>query len=258
VDEFDSDWWKRIFDQTYLVTDARSVCDEGVTGREVDFLKDALQLQRSWAILDLCGGQGRHSLDLCHRGFEDVTVLDYSYFLLELGKERARKEGLNTRFVRGDARDTCLVSRRFNAIIIMGSSFGYFVDENENDKVLREAFRLLAPAGLLLLDLPNRDYILQHFSRRSWHEADEDILVCRQKSLDKDIIYGRELVLSKSRGMIRDAVYCIRLYSRETITAMLKAAGFGSVRIIKDFVSHAKKSNYGTMTNRMIVVAEKP
>ena len=35
---FDPDWWKRLFDETYLITDARSVCDERVTRSEVDFL----------------------------------------------------------------------------------------------------------------------------------------------------------------------------------------------------------------------------
>lgn len=30
------DWWKTLFDETYLITDARTVCDEGLTCREVD------------------------------------------------------------------------------------------------------------------------------------------------------------------------------------------------------------------------------
>ena len=38
--------------------------------------------------------------------------------------------------------------------MILGSSFGYFIDEAENRKMLLEAFRLLQPGGLLLMDLP--------------------------------------------------------------------------------------------------------
>ena len=251
------DWWKTLFDETYLITDARTVCDEGLTCREVDFLEQVLKLEKSWPILDLCGGQGRHSLELSRRGFQDITVLDYSKVLIDLGTERAQREGLNTRFVRKDARDTGLPSKRFKVIIIIANSFGYFVEERENEKILREAFRLLKPKGSLLLDLPHREYALRNFAPQSWHEASKEIVVCRQRSLDEDVVYGREMVISKTKGMIRDATYCTHLYSPEKITTLLTSAGFASATIQKDFVSHGEKGDYGLMTNRMIVIAEK-
>ena len=251
------DWWKTLFDETYLITDARTVCDEGLTCREVDFLEQVLKLEKSWPILDLCGGQGRHSLELSRRGFQDVTVLDYSKVLIDLGRDRAKKEGLNTIFVRKDARDTGLPSQKFKVIAVIANSFGYFVDEGENEKILREAFRLLVPKGSLCLDLPHREHVLKNFSPQSWHEASEEIVVCRQRRLDEDIMYGREMVISKIKGMIRDATYCTRLYSPEKITILLTSAGFTSVTIQKDFVSHGEKGDYGLMTNRMIVIADK-
>lgn len=253
----DPDWWKTLFDETYLVTDARSICDDGLTCREVDFLEQVLKPDKSWPILDLCGGQGRHSLELSRRGFRDITVLDYSEVLIELGREMAKKDGLNILFVRSDARDTDFPNQRFKIIIIMASSFGYIVDEKENEKILCEAFRLLMPEGILLLDLPNREYILKNFIHQSWHEANEDIVVCRQRSLDDDIICGREMVISKMKGLIRDKTYGTRLYSKEKITSMLMSAGFSPPTIQKDFVSHEKNEDYGFMTNRMIVIAKK-
>jgi len=253
----DPDWWKTLFDETYLITDARTVCDEGLTCREVDFLEQILKLEKSWPILDLCGGQGRHSLELSRRGFQDVTVLDYSKVLIDLGTERAQREGFNIRFVRKDARDTGLPSERFGVIMIIASSFGYFVDEGENEKILREAFRLLKQNGSLLLDIPHREYVLKNFVPQSWHEASEEIVVCRQRRLDGDVVYCREMVISKTKGMVRDATYCERLYSPEKITTLLTSAGFASVTIQKDFVSHGEKADYGLMTNRMIVIADK-
>jgi D-alanine-D-alanine ligase len=253
----DHDWWKTLFDETYLITDARTVCDEGLTCREVDFLERALKLEKSWPILDLCGGHGRHSLELSRRGFQDLMVVDYSKVLIDLGRERAQQEGLTTRFIRRDARDTGLASERFQVIIVMANSFGYFVDEAENERILREAFRLLKPKGWLFLDLPHREYVVENFVPRSWHEATEEVVVCRQRRLDEDVMYGREMVISKTRGMIRDATYCTRIYSPEKITRMLKSAGFASVTTHKDFVSHGKKGDYGLMTNRMIVIAHK-
>ena len=62
------DWWKALFDEVYLLTDARTVCDAGVTRREVDLFCRLLPLEMRDRILDLCGGQGRHSLGTLPQG----------------------------------------------------------------------------------------------------------------------------------------------------------------------------------------------
>jgi D-alanine-D-alanine ligase len=252
------DWWKILFDETYLITDARSVCDEDLTCREVDFLEHVLRPEKSSPILDLCGGQGRHSLELSRRDFKDVTVLDYSEFLIDHGRKRAQGEGLSTKFVQGDARDTGLHDQRFRFIIIMANSFGYFIDEGEDQRILDEAFRLLMPGGVLVLDLPDKDYVVRNFSPRSWHEANEEVVVCRHRTRDRDMIFCREMVISKRTGLIRDENYCSRLYSTRKISRLLRSAGFSSTDMHKDFVSHGEKGDYGTMTNRMIVMAQRP
>ena len=255
--EIDPDWWKNLFDETYLITDARSVCDHGVTCREVDFLATALKLEKTWPILDLCGGQGRHSLELSRRGFEQVTVVDYSRFLIDLGKKQADDEGLNTRFLRKDARKTGLPSESFMAAFVMASSLGYFEDDLQNEAILHEACRVLVAGGAILLDLPSQEFVLDHFSPQSWHEAEGGIVICRQRRVEGDIICGREMVISKKEGLIRDADYCTRLYSGERIREMLISAGFDSVSVREDFVSHEKEGDYGLMNNRMITIARK-
>ena len=253
----DPDWWRKIFDEIYLLTDARSVCDHALTCREVDFLEQVLDLDKSWPILDLCGGQGRHSLELSRRGFKDVTVLDYSEFLIDLGRAAAKEEGLKTLFIRKDARNTDLPDLRFKVVIVMASSFGYFGEEIENEKILHEVFRLLMPGGVLLLDLPNRDLILDSFRPLSWHEASDDIVVCRQRRLDSDVIFTREMVLSKEKGLIRDECYSTRIYKDEKISRMLSSAGFSSIDIQKNFLSREDQGDYGCMDNRMIIIAFK-
>ena len=72
----DADWWQTLFDEVYLVTDARSVCDDAVTRRETDAFCAALPLKPGDRILDLCGGHGRHSIELARRGFRHCTVMD--------------------------------------------------------------------------------------------------------------------------------------------------------------------------------------
>ena len=47
------DWWKSIFDEVYLLTDARSVGDEALTRREVDVICKMIPMQKHHKILDL-------------------------------------------------------------------------------------------------------------------------------------------------------------------------------------------------------------
>ena len=255
--QVDDNWWQELFDEIYLLTDARSVCNENLTRQEVDFLEETLDLDKSTSILDLCGGQGRHSLELSRRGYENVTELDYSRYLVDLGKKRAEQNKLNAIFIQGDARNTGLSGQSFQFIIIMASSFGYFVDEDENKKILNESFRLLIPRGTLLLDLPDRDYVLQNYTPFSCHKVNEDITVNRKRELGDDIIYSREVVLSLEKGCIRDRTYCTRLYSPGKISGLLYSAGFSSITCQKDFMNRKAEGDYGCMTNRMVVTAIK-
>ena len=255
--QVDTNWWKDLFDEVYLITDARSICDDELTCREVDFLEDSLLCDKSAPLLDMCGGQGRHSLELSRRGFENITVLDYSEYLIEMGKKRAEAEGLTTAFVRCDARDTKLPDESFRFIIIMGSSFGYFKDEDENRRILNESFRLLIPEGALLLDLPNREFVLNNFTPTSNHRVNDDISVKRERKLGDDFICSREIVTSSKEGCIRDQTYLTRLYSTDKITQMMYSTGFSSVTCEKDFMDRRGKGDYGSMTNRMVVIATK-
>ena len=89
MDDYDPTWWQHIFDETYLITDARSVCCPEVTAAEVDMVEATLRLKVEDRILDLCGGQGRHAIELNRRGYRNVTVVDYSQVLLQVGSHDA-------------------------------------------------------------------------------------------------------------------------------------------------------------------------
>ncbi len=251
--QVNTEWWKEIFDDIYLLTDGRSVCDTALTTAEVDFIESALSLDKSAPILDLCGGQGRHALELSRRGFSDVKVLDYSDYLIRLGKKKAREQNLNTIFVQGDARNTGLDSKSFDSVIVMGGSFGYFVNNEENEKILKESFRILKPEGTLLLDLPDKTYVQKNFQPVSSHRPGKTIQVTRNRDLQQDIIYCKETVTCSEKGHLRDNTYCIRLYSPEKICRMLKKIGFSNVSFQEDFMARQEKGDYGTMTNRMVV-----
>jgi D-alanine-D-alanine ligase len=94
----DPEWWKTLFDGLYLLTDAPFVCNPTLTKSEVDMLDRVLPLRPSWRILDFCGGQRRHALELAQRGYRFPVVLDYSKILLQHGRRAAAAAGLDVLF----------------------------------------------------------------------------------------------------------------------------------------------------------------
>jgi len=253
------DWWKTLFDEVYLVTDAPFVCNPALTKREVDVIEATVRPAPTARILDLCGGQGRHALELARRGYQHLTVLDYSNFLLNRGRWEAAVSGLHVTFCHGDARAMTFPTASFDVILLMANSFGYFVDAADDRRVLAEVARLLAPGGSFLLDLIDRDTVLEHFCTESWHEATDDIVVCWKRELQQDVIRVRELVLSKATGLLRDRAYAERLYSPEDIRSLLTAVGLRDIVIQHGaFVYEPDQgTDYGLATNRMLVTASK-
>ena len=254
----DPDWWKNIFDETYLLTDARSVRDDDVTKKEVELLLETLNLTRKSRILDLCGGQGRHSLDLSKRGFLDCTVFDYSHHLIEMGKSEASREGAEITFIQGDARKTGLPSSSFDAVLILGNSLGYIPNPEGDREILQESFRLLKGGGIIAIDITNGNYAKTHFKAEGWHEVDEDIVVCRRRKLKGEMVLSREIVMSKTRGIIRDTCYSIRVHEPEELESLIHSAVFTGTRIVTEFSPHGKDGDYGFMNWRMIGTGQKP
>jgi D-alanine-D-alanine ligase len=253
--QVEPNWWQTLFDDTYLLTDSRSVCDDDLTCREVDFLVSHLRLEKSERILDLCGGHGRHSLELARRGYRFLTVLDYSGFLLRHGKRRAEQEALPVHFVRSDARRVGCAGGRFDCVLMLANSFGYFMDDRENLRVLREARRLCGHGGRLLLDLLEREHVVRRFRSFSCHRASEEVAVTRERERDEKSIRVRETVIAGNGRIVRENTYCERLYTEQDLDSLLRESGFSHVRLQKNFTSHARAGDYGFMNSRVIVTA---
>src|SRR4051812_11715239 len=92
--ELPADWWRTIFNATYLRTDGDVVENAENTAREVDLLIGAAGLAPDRRVLDLCCGQGRHCIELARRGFGNVSGLDRSRYLVGLARKRSQSADL--------------------------------------------------------------------------------------------------------------------------------------------------------------------
>jgi D-alanine-D-alanine ligase len=253
-----SQWWKTLFDEVYLLTDARSVCNPEATRQEIDVVSHVLDLGPQQSVLDLCGGHGRHSLELCRRGQLSVTLLDYSLPLLKQARAKAKRAGLALRILRSDARCTGLAASSFDTVLLLGNSLGYEQTTAADLEMLGECFRLLRPGGRIALDISDRRALEASFKPLSWHEPEKGIVVCREKGWRETVLVTREMVLSKDTGLIRDETYAMRLYTAEEIERLLQRAGFQELSTAPNPGVRRDGADYGCMTHRILALGRKP
>lgn len=251
-----ADWWKEIFNANYLRTDGDVVEDEELTRTEIDLFLGVLKCDPNDTILDLCCGQGRHTLELAQRGFSNLHGLDRSHYLINKARQRSRQLGLGILFREGDARRLRYETDFFDYILVMGNSFGYFESLQDDGQVLAEALRILKPDGKLLIDITDGDFMRKNFQARSWEWIDKNYFVCRERDLSEDgnKLVSREVITHVKKGVLADQFYSERLYSREAIADLLARAGFCDITFHGQLVSQsARNQDLGMMQQRIIV-----
>jgi SAM-dependent methyltransferase len=228
--EPDSEWWRSWFGPSYL-----ALYDDYLAERtpvEIDRLEALLALRPPLRILDLPCGQGRHAIELARRGYE-VTGVDLSPFLLKVADERARADGIRVRWLEGDMRQP-IAGERFDIVLNLFTSLGYFADEADDRKVVDAAATVLVPGGRFLLEVINGERLMARFEEREWFTVGEAAVVER-RSLDRS---ARRMVVERTVTTPNDTeinLHAIRLYNGRDVSAILRSSGFGRVDLYGDW-----------------------
>lgn len=258
-----SDWWRKIFDSFYMKTDSDVIGDDNITKAEVSLILKKLGLDspntisKDTMILDLCCGHGRHSLELARRGFIFIEGLDRSHYLIEKAKKQAKKEGLPVKFREGDARKLPYKSDQFDFVLILGNSFGYFESIEDDERVLKEVFKVLKPGGKVVIDITDGEYMRHNFQPRSWEWIDKKSMVCRERALSSDgtRIISREVIVHVEKGVLVDRFYAERLYSADDMKKMLEKIGFSEIEIERIEGLSSRGQDLGMMEKRFLIIA---
>jgi SAM-dependent methyltransferase len=244
-------WHEEFFGEDYmrfhLLGDGKYERAQG----ECDFVVSALDLQPGARLLDLCCGQGRHSVALAQRG-HSVTGFDLSEYLLGLAKERAEEAGVEVEFVRGDMRELPW-RNEFDAVVNLWTAFGYLESDEEDEKALRAVTRCLHTSGVAMFDLWNRDRMARIFQRKDWYEHEGHILL---EEREWDWLTGRmhnRRIIVPPDGTRRETGYVLRTYTHSEFVGMLRRSGLEWVKTYGGFDG----SEYGETSPRMIVLARK-
>jgi D-alanine-D-alanine ligase len=252
-----ADWWRHIFNANYLRTDGDVVNDETITQGEVDVFERLLNLDKNANILDLCCGQGRHVMEFARRGYTNMHGIDRSHYLIARAKKQAKKEGLSINFKEGDARKIPFKNNQFDAVTLLGNSFGYFETQEDDQLLLAEISRILKPKGKLLIDITDGDYMRVSYEPRSWEWIDKSYFVCRERSLSADDqrLVSREVITHVKKGVIADQFYAERLYSTNSLQTLLEDNNFSEVGLKQELNTLSQRDqDLGMMARRNIIM----
>lgn len=216
------DWVEKVFGELFLATVPSGVKES--TKKDADFIEGRLSLDEAEQVLDLACGYGRHTLELTERG-HNVVGFDLSKPLLKQGLAEAERRSLNVNFYHGDMR-TLDFENVFDACFCWQTSFGYFGDRTNLD-ILARVNRALNSGGEFLLDVMNRDYVIQKMPHRIWWEG-TDCIFLEEGEFDYEssvLHMNRSFIYEDGRPPVEQDWY-IRLYTLHELKKLLERTGF--------------------------------
>ena len=215
-------WWQTYFDAGYE-REYEPLFDLVEDRHQVARLMELLELPSGSRVLDLACGQGRHAHLLAEAGF-NVDGLDLSPHLLERAK--ARGTGRTLRYRRGDMRKLPAAwTGRFDAVVNLFTSFGFFADPRDDARVLRECARVLKPGGVMIWQGGSRDGVMAKFLSSDWWTTRDGTIIAQDRSFDP--LTGFLTIESRWQGRrtTEHREHRIRLYTASRMAELMLESG---------------------------------
>ena len=174
-------------------------------------------------VLDVPCGQGRHAHLLAEAGYR-VRGVDLSRDLLSVAKRRGTSSTLQ--YTRADMRRLPRSwSGRFDAVINLFTSFGFFLEPDDDARVITEFARVLEPGGLLVWHGASRDGVMARFLARDWWTTRNGTVIGHEREFDP--LSGVLTVKSTWRGprTSGEREHRIRLYTATRLAELFRNAG---------------------------------
>lgn len=126
------------------------------TQEEVNFILSQTGISHSDSILDFGCGQGRHSLELSKRGYNNVTGIDFSETNVAKARSLAISNNLMANFLVADARKLRL-GVKSRLILCLYDVIGSFRDNADNIRIVRSIKHHLQPGGKAVISVMNME-----------------------------------------------------------------------------------------------------
>lgn len=192
----------------------------------LDNLLNFLNLPTDARILDLACGKGRHSIYLNKKGF-NVTGLDLSERSIAYAKTFQNN---SLRFLEQDMRVP--LNSKFNLIVNLFTSFGYFDLEEENLRVIKSIKSMMEPEGIFIIDYLNGQKIPTDLNCSDSKEFSCGLFKIH-KTIQKGFIIKKIEILNDSESI--NFTEKVRLYNCTDFVDMFKKVGLEILSIFGDY-----------------------
>lgn len=240
------DWYRRAFDDLYPILYAHRTVE--AAGGEAAFAAGQLGLTGNEYVLDLCCGNGRHMKHLRHR-CAHIAGLDYSPALLLLARKTL---GEGCALVRADMRTIPFVAA-FDAVTNFFTSFGYFIDAEDNFRVLSGLAAALKPGGRFFIDYVNRDSAIDSLVPESVRRHGEHEIRDRRWVEQATTRLNKHTTVFYKGQTIREVEESVQLYSPGEFEGLLRDGGLR----VKAFYGDYTGASLDSKAPRMIATGVK-
>lgn len=254
-----SDWYKfskegSFFGQFYVKGDhsiegflsEKKLLNKERTAIEVNGLIDILNLRnkKKSKILDAPCGYGRHVKKLANLGYS-VYGVDINPYFVDIVKKIPNIKDVK----QCELNNLAYSDEKFNIVINMFYSFGFYENEADNIKTIKEFYRVLKKDGKLLLHTDvNMNRIknkLYKFHEVRNLESGKKLYINEFYNKKNKRIDG-EWRISDNKGSQNKHNYSMRVYTVEEYFEIFKIAGFKNIEVYSSFDSTNRNFNKGS------------
>ncbi|MCL2759685.1 MAG: class I SAM-dependent methyltransferase, partial [Treponema sp.] len=113
-------------------------------------------------------------------------------------------------------------------------SFGYFSDQKDDLKVLRNVYESLKKDGSFIIETLGKEIAARDFIEAEWFERAGGFMLTEYEPLDSWTFLKNRWILLKDDKRI-EKTFIQRLYSASELKAILQEAGFKKIDIYGDW-----------------------
>jgi ubiquinone/menaquinone biosynthesis C-methylase UbiE len=231
-----NEWHKAMYNKAFAEESIGSRQFIEMAKKQVAFLVKVTNLKQGDSVLDVPCGVGRHSLEFAKHGAK-VVGIDISNDCLKIARHKFKHK--NVHYLHGDMQNLRKFQGRFDLVVNLFTSFGYFSTDEENFKVLKSMVNCLTPGGKIVVNLIDRDWILSIFDPARWSEVDGRVIL-EASRYDKKSKYNESQVFIVNNKFSPPKLehyhyHRVRLYSKAELVDLMKKAGLTNIKVYGDY-----------------------
>ena len=250
-------WYEALF-ENYANKYDKECFVQGTLG-ECDFIEQEINCDKSFKILDIGCGTGRHSIELTKRGYQIIGI-DLSESQLKRAREKAKEQELEIDFQKHDARTLPFESEFDFVIMLCEGGFSLMETDEMNFEILKNATKALKSNGKFIFTTLNGLFPLFHSVKEFYESvAKEGNATCKECSFDLMTFRDHNTAVFKDDSGSKKELKCNeRYYVPSEITWLLKTLGYKNIDIFgAKLGAFSRKDKLTTEDFEMLVVAEK-